>query len=443
MFANAAALLRGHRPDTAVDGQARGLLETLGYALGRGTCVEATGTEAETLDRARLLQAAAQFKRIFELDAPEAPGLVCFGAEVDPATVDPMHRGSPLLGVSGVGLTLAEAFQRCAGEGIEYMSQLQGGDDVLVRASLVDRAAALDSSLRDYVATLASSADAELSWYRARRLADQSEVLLPADLCLRRPEAQRDFVPPFPLSIGSAAGTSFEGAALHGLLELIERDAASLWWRGGSRGRAIPADEIGADALLSKLRVAGSAWRRTWLLDITTDVGVPSVVAISCRPDGFGFAFGLATRPTLASAVRSAILEMCQLELAYAVIEAKREERGEAWLNAKDRVHIQRATAVDADRCMLLQPVDERVEYMDIDATDPRETLERIALRLDALEIEAFFLDLTRPRYAIPVVRIIAPSLQLEPSEIVTPRLAKMMAQTGGGAAYTGGIPLL
>ena len=79
-----------------------------------------------------------------------------------------------------------------------------------------------------------------LSWFRATRSTDGSEVLLPADICLRRPPAQREFTPPFPLSIGSAAGPSREAAALHGLLELIERDAAALWWRGGQFGRSIP-----------------------------------------------------------------------------------------------------------------------------------------------------------------------------------------------------------
>jgi len=41
------------------------------------------------------------------------------------------------------------------------------------------------------------------------------------------------------------------------------------------------------------------------------------------------------------------------------------------------------------------------------------------------------------------VVRIIAPGLQLEPSGLVTARLAEMMARTGGGALYTAGIPLI
>jgi ribosomal protein S12 methylthiotransferase accessory factor len=50
---------------------------------------------------------------------------------------------------------------------------------------------------------------------------------------------------------------------------------------------------------------------------------------------------------------------------------------------------------------------------------------------------------LTRERFAVPVIRIIAPGLQLEPSQIVTARLQDMIAGTGGGAIYTGGVPLI
>jgi ribosomal protein S12 methylthiotransferase accessory factor len=235
---------------------------------------------------------------------------------------------------------------------------------------------------------------------------------------------------------------------LHGLLELIERDAASLWWWGGHRGRSIPPQDqahIRAQALLARLRQNASA-RRSWLLDITTDIGIPCVAALSCMADGFGFAFGLAARPTLAAAACAAIMEMCQGELANAVVEAKRRERGEAALNERDRVHRRRATMIDADRCLLLQPVAEPAEHLAIDATDANDAnavLQLIAKHLERLGVETLAVNLTRAHLAVPAVRVITPGLQLEPSEIVTPRLADMMARTGGGAIYTGGVALI
>ena len=424
------------------------LLEALGYATATQFSAGSGRAGGEARHRAHLLMAASRFKRIFELAAPDAPGLVSFGAEFDPALADPLHTGSPIVGVSGVGLSLQEAFQGCVGEGIEYLSQLQTGSDVLETSGAGDPAAALGSSGQDFVAAFAAHRlrpDAELSWHRATRLTDGREVLLPADLCLRRPPAQQEVKPPFPLGTGSAAGQSWDAAALHGMLELIERDAASLWWQGGNRARSIPpGDEaqITAGSLLAHLRQGVSA-RRSWLLDITTDVGVPCVAAISCMADGFGLAFGLAARPTLPAAARAAVLEMCQVELALAVAEAKVRERGEAALNAQDRIHRRRATMLNADRCLLLQPGPERSQHMAIGTTDPGGTLRLIVDRLAQLGIEAFGLDLTRPHFAVPAARVMAPGFQLLPSEIITPRLADMIARTGGGAAYTGGIALI
>ena len=440
LFSSAAALLLGEAPEASVIHDVELLLTELGYARPAGADVD-----QQARHHARLLMAASQFVRIFELAAPEAPRLVAFGAEVDPAAADALHQGSAPVGVSGIGLTMQEAFQGCVGEGIEYLSQLQRAGDILIAADGIAPAEALDRPARELVAALMSSRGRSgLSWHRAIRLSDRREILLPADLCLRRPQPAQEFTPPFPLSIGSAAGTSWEGAALHGLLELIERDAASLWWRGGRRGRAVPRDvEAGAQELLGELRADSPALRRSWLLDITTDTGIPAVVALSCRPDGFGLAFGLAARRTLQAAARSAVLEMCQIELAHAVVEAKRRERGDAALNAKDLSHLHRATAIDAGSCALLHPVPAAAEHIAIDTADAQAALHLIVRRLGELGIEAYGLDLTRAHFAVPVARIIAPALQAEPSGIITSRLSGMIAQTGGGEAHTGGISLI
>ena len=445
LFARAASLLFGGRVEDIDNREAGLLLQELGYATTAG----AKGAESnpETLHRARLLTAASRFARVFELAAPDAPGLVCFGAEFDPALADPMQAGSPLVGVSGVGISLQDAFQGCIGEGIEYLSQLQTANDALEQP-VGDPVVKLGPQASDFLAAFSAhrrSLEAELLWHRATRLTDGREVLLPADLCLRRPPGQQQVKPPFPLGTGSAAGQSWEAAALHGLLELIERDAASLWWLGGVRGKSIPAGDealIMAETLLAQLR-HGVSPRRCWLLDITTDIGVPSVAAVSCLSDGFGFAFGLAARPTLKAAARSAVLEMCQGELAHAVVEAKSRERGEAALNARDHLHRQHATALNADRCLLLQPESGRSEHLAISTTDPGTVLRLIADRLAQLGIEVFGLDLTRARFGIPVARVVAPGLQPIPSEIITPRLAATIARTGGAAAYTGGIGLI
>ena len=443
LFAQAASLLIGNELEVTGDHDARVMLQALEYVADCGDTVS-----LETANRANLLLAASRFARVFELAAPDAPGLISFGAQFDPAIADPMHVGSPMVGVSGVGLTLQQAFQSCVGEGIEYLSQLQRETDLLLNSGTNSRAGKLGPLAQELVAALSDrrmQPERALFWHRVTRPTDGSEVWLPADICLRRPPAQREITPPFPLSIGSAAGPSPEAAALHGLLELIERDAASLWWRGGQLGRSIPPQHeagIAAENLLRLLRRGVSAQRRTRLLDITTDIGVACVAAVSCRPDGSGFAFGLAARPTLEAATRSAIIEMCQLELADAVVATKRSERGDRALNAQDRIHLRRAM-INADQCILLQPVEEHVAHLSIRATEASVIFGLIVERLEKLGIETFCLDLTRSDLGIPVVRVIAPGLQLEPSEIVTARLRDAIARTGGGATYTEGVALI
>jgi ribosomal protein S12 methylthiotransferase accessory factor len=92
---------------------------------------------------------------------------------------------------------------------------------------------------------------------------------------------------------------------------------------------------------------------------------------------------------------------------------------------------------------MLLQPVEERATHPLIRATEASDIFGLIVERLEKLGIETFCLDLTRQFFGVPVVRVIAPGLQLEPSEIVTARLRDAIARTGGGATYTGGVALI
>jgi ribosomal protein S12 methylthiotransferase accessory factor len=116
LFERAASLLLGDSREDVSDPDARLLLELLGYAQFPAVFGKSS---AEAHHRARLLMLASRFLRVFELAAPEAPGPVCFGAEIDPAMADPLHAGNSIVSVSGVGPSPQEAFQGCIGEGIE------------------------------------------------------------------------------------------------------------------------------------------------------------------------------------------------------------------------------------------------------------------------------------------------------------------------------------
>jgi ribosomal protein S12 methylthiotransferase accessory factor len=448
LFERAARALEAD--DGGRDPRAEALLSALGYGRSPAEGELPSVASAQRRHRAALLKVAATFKRVFGLNAPAAPGLICLGAEFSPELAGALHAGAPNVSVSGVGLSFKESFQACIGEGIEYLSQLETGEEPLEMAAAVDVLAQHNQSSRAFLTEVVDTKGAPgaaIAWCRATRLTDGASMLLPAEICLRRPKPRQVLSPPFLLGTGTAAGESFEAAALHGLLETIERDAAGLWWRGGRRARMIALDDGGwpvASRLLADLR-GGPSERRSFVLDITTDVGVPCAAAASCAPDGFGFAFGLAARLSMGDAMRSAILEMCQIELAYAVVDAKRSEGGAEALNERDLAHLRRATAINVEECELLHPLPPRPPSAREGVSEGVSStpLQSIVSRLASLGIDVFAVDLHRPSVGVPAVRIIAPGLQLEPSQMTTARLRAAILETGGGANYTKGERLL
>jgi ribosomal protein S12 methylthiotransferase accessory factor len=403
------------------------------------------GDAAAAEGRSRMLRAAAKLRRLFLLPVPDAPSLVFFGGEADPAVLGASYADLPSGSLAGSGLAPQRAFEACVGEGIEYLSQFLLACDPIELGSMSERCALYDADVRRFTAAVLSACgidgERRIDWLPARLLPAGTEVWFPADLCVRRAAAQQDFSPPLKLSTGCAAGATLEAATLRALLELIERDAVSLWWRGGRRGRSIvqesEAGRAGAE-LLAQLR-QGSQERRSWLLEITTDLGVPAVASLSSRQDGYGFAFGVAARPSLAEAVRAAVFEMCQVELGLQVVAAKRHESGDEALNESERRQLRRGTLLDTRCCALLRPDGPRLEP----PCDPATTLPYILERLAERGIAAFSLDLTRPDFGIPVVRVLAPGLQLEPCQIVGKRLERAISETGGGAMHTRGLSLL
>ena len=390
-------------------------------------------------DRALLLRAAGRFTRLFGLDCPTAPGLAVFGAEV-PLDLLAASPGLPLAAASGTGASLLEAFFSCLGEGVELLASVETAAD---RASLrADPPHPVDA---DWLGQVLPAGAAPEGWAEMRRLDAPGSLWLPASLCFRRAGAGP---PPWPLSIGCAAGPTPEAAALHALLELIERDAAALWWRGGSRGRPVALEDpaaAAAAALLGQLRQGlppGGAGRRSWLLDLTTDLAVPVLAALSIDADGRGLCCGIAARSGRAAAARAAVLEMAQMETAHAVVLAKRREGGDAALNARDRAHLARYHGIGADRCALLHPegaADPATALPD----DPAAAFAAVTGRLGARGIPVLVRDLTRPALGVPVLRVLCPGLAVEPGRFLGARLLACQAASGGGDCHHGGIGLL
>lgn len=396
----------------------------------------------------KIVGAAALAERMFLLRSPWAPGLRFVGAETRRQFGDETS-----FSLSGSGETVEDAFVSCVGEGIDRLAQIECAGDVTAIASLAEVAdrvwpAAVPIIEQD-MAEQSVPVATPLAWVSGKPLdigsaqrGGDHDVLLPADWCIRRLAGQR-LRSRTALSVGVAAGPTFDWAASRALLELIERDAASLWWIGGRPGKSVPLNHSAMaeiQQLIGTLRQHAQD-RKSWVLDLTTDIGIPVIGALSCDMDGKHLAYGLAARLSLKEAAHAAILELCQTELAILLAQIKQAENGANNLPPTDRVHLERATAINADKCALLHPL---IEYDLTQTGNVRGTeLVTIVSAMRRCGIEAALVDMTRPVYGIPVARAVAPALQPMPSHAVTDRLRRALKDWGGGDRHTGGTWLM
>ncbi len=425
------------------DAEVAALLAALGYLPGRGDSVDL----AESLaNRRSLLRLAGELQRLFQISPPDAPNLVFVGGEAGSG----LGGSGNTVSLSGAGLSLRGAFERCVGEGAEYLSQLESDGDIVDRGRPSDVSHGLDpsalSGILDMLTGDGAHANPEIDWVAGRRLADDGPVLLPADLCLRRAEVNGDFTPRVSVGSGCAAGVSDAAATQSALLELIERDAAALWWLGGRPARPISVETLaatGAAEFLNQLR-GHAATRHSRLLDITTDLGVPCIASVSLANDGKGFACGLAAGPTIGSAMRSAIVEMCQMELSHQIIALKRRQRGDDALNAHDLAHLKRGEAIDADH-PALQPRGMPNAWRDVrdEQPPPQLGLRGIIDSIQEHGAAGFAVRLSRNRLSVPVSKVVAIGLQPFPSEYKTSRLKSEEGKLGRRSELTEPVPLL
>jgi ribosomal protein S12 methylthiotransferase accessory factor len=392
---------------------------------------------------APIAAAAARLENLFLLRSPWAPGARFAGGLTSSRGGDDGDSLAQRFSSSGAGSTIPAALASCIGEAVERLAQIERDGDPRIEAPLRELGDQVPVSVRERIASMQSTVcdrDAAVSWISGRNGLTGEDVLLPTDWCSRRPRPGPLLIPDSALSTGVAAGRTWDDAASHAILELVERDAAALWWIGGRRGRTLPlersAARIGAQ-LIADLR-QGNRERQSWLLDITTDLDIPVYAALSMDYNGRKLVCGLAARLDGESAVKAAILELCQMEVGLLIAEAKLSEEPGS-LNVPERALVARGRDLDVGDCSLLHPAASgRSEHLAIAASRHRSLLEHLARR----GIDVYLVDLTQPDLAIPVAAAIAPKLQLMPGAIATERLRDAIAQTGGSTPQMRGHAL-
>ncbi|WP_054569298.1 TOMM precursor leader peptide-binding protein [Frankia sp. R43] len=126
--------------------------------------------------------------------------------------------------------------------------------------------------------------DVEMEWTPAWSLTAQRTRDLPAAYCWYGHPDRDVLAGAAADSNGCAAGSTLEEAIVQGFCEVVERDAVALWWYHRSRVPGVDLDSFD-DPWVDDVRRfhADRLDRRLWVLDLTTDLGIPTYAGVSSR----------------------------------------------------------------------------------------------------------------------------------------------------------------
>jgi oxazoline/thiazoline synthase len=81
-------------------------------------------------------------------------------------------------------------------------------------------------------------------------------------------------------SNGCAAGNTLQEAIVQGFLELVERDAYAIWWYNRLQREELDLSQFDDSYVQDLRRQLAEQGRKLWVLDITSDLGIPTYVAL-------------------------------------------------------------------------------------------------------------------------------------------------------------------
>ncbi len=362
----------------------------------------------------------------------------------------------------GKGRTETEARVGAICEALERYCGVYRGDEPSVRGSYAELAAeaihpnavtgysdrqyadrqALNEASRRHTSasqlvTRPLDPDAHVDWTPVWSPVDGSRRLLPTGMCYFNHASYHGYRSAGELffladSNGHAAGTSFEDAALQGLLELIERDAVGIWWYNRLQRPQIDLttmDDPYVAQLVDRLDRLG---RDVWVIDLTNDIGVPVACAVSRRrgeDEELVFGFGAHLDPE--AAVNRALVELVQFLASFERWGDDRENRYVAF----DEAATSWWTTARLEEQSYLAPAPGPPRVLgDLPARCDPDLLVELTTCIDAVGAvgsSVYLLDQTRPDIGLPVVKAIAPGLRHMWSRLGPGRLYDVPVQLG------------
>jgi bacteriocin biosynthesis cyclodehydratase domain-containing protein len=248
-----------------------------------------------------------------------------------------------------------------------------------------------------------------IGWTPAWSLRDDARRWLPTALCFYDHRQPGEPLYGYADSNGTAAGNSMEEAILQGFFELVERDAVAIWWHNRLSRPAVDLASFASAAINQLVEFYAAIGRQLWVLDITSDLGIPTFAAISIGSPGSTTAcFGFGSHLDARIAVLRALTELNQF-LPY----LESYERGELAPDADVTGWLREASLI---RDPHLAPSSDPPRHAD---TWPRTWHDDLRDDIrDCVDIttraglDFVVLDQTRPDIDLRVVRVIVPGLR-------------------------------
>jgi oxazoline/thiazoline synthase len=251
---------------------------------------------------------------------------------------------------------------------------------------------------------------AEMEWSPVWSLRDERFKHVPTGLLyfFHDASAKHRFIAD---SNGCAAGNTPEEAVLRGFLELVERDAVAIWWYNRLRRPEIDLDRLG-DSYVRDLRTQFAAMGRDlWVLDVTSDIDIPVVVAVlHWKEDGRErIEFAAGADFDLRVATLRAVTGLNQL---LAVDRMRRAANARTAADSGDALPVPlplRKNAYVMPHGKAAARGARSRRFADLDRRDQILACVRLAKRLG---LDFLVVDQTRPDVGVPVVRVIVPGLR-------------------------------
>jgi oxazoline/thiazoline synthase len=246
----------------------------------------------------------------------------------------------------------------------------------------------------------------QIEWSPVRSLRDQRFKYLPSSLLYffyRGGDYQHHAD-----SNGCAAGNTLEEAIVQGFLELVERDAYAIWWYNRLQRPQVDLGQFDDSYIRDLEYQLAETGRRLWVLDVTSDLGIPSFVTIAhWMKDGQEFIdFGSGAHFDARIALLRAMTELNQF-LSIGLMGA-RAQTPSTQTSSDSAFRLQEHPYLTPSGASGVRP-DPGAKFGRLEAREQVNACVEIAKRAG---LDFLVLDQTRPDIEVPVVRVTVPGLR-------------------------------